>query len=71
MATEVVRNPRLEAVERMFASSKVTGKSISMPVAEIYSVTDGLISQIDVCYKGSAAMAATFPEGVAAARQER
>ena len=62
MATEVVRNPRLEAVERMFASSKVTGKSISMPVAEIYS---------DVCYKGSAAMAATFPEGVAAARQER
>ena len=54
------------AVGRIDATftSRDTGVAQRIMIVEIYDLTDGLISNIDVYYKDTAAMAATFPEGV-------
>lgn len=44
-------------------TSKATGRSIRMPIIEVSTVIDGLVGRMDIYYKDSAAMAATFPEG--------
>jgi hypothetical protein len=39
-------------------ASPASGKSIEMPVAEVLSVCDGLIAELDVFYKNPAAVTA-------------
>jgi ketosteroid isomerase-like protein len=48
----------------MTFTSKATSKSIRMPIVEVSTLADGLIRNMDIYYKDSAAMAATFPEGL-------
>lgn len=48
-------------------TSRATGVSLRHNVIELYTVTDGLITHVDVYYKDPAAMAAAFPEGVSGA----
>lgn len=43
-------------------TSKVTGRTVSMPMVEVYSIKDGRVSEIDVYYKDTLKMAALFNE---------
>jgi ketosteroid isomerase-like protein len=54
------------AVGRIDATftSRATSRSLRIMIVEIYDLTDGLISNIDVYYKDTAAMRATFPESI-------
>jgi ketosteroid isomerase-like protein len=54
------------AVGRIDATftSRATNRSLRIRIVEIYDLTDGLISNIDVYYKDTAAMRETFPEAI-------
>ncbi|MDH6292845.1 nuclear transport factor 2 family protein [Rhodococcus opacus] len=43
-------------------TSKFTGRAVSMPMIEVYSIKDSRISEIDVYYKDTAKMSVLFSE---------
>lgn len=43
-------------------TSKATGRTVRMPIVEIYTVKDDLITEIDVFYKDTAKMSVLFAE---------
>ena len=43
---------------RLTFTARTSGESVEMPVAEVFSIRDGLITELDVFYKNPSAVAA-------------
>lgn len=43
-------------------TSRATGRTVAMPMIEIYSIRDGRISEVDVYYKDTTKMSVLFSE---------